>query len=451
MAKNKVYFMIGLILLLTALASGLVFSLDYFPDRPFRLGLDLQGGLHLVYQADLSEIEKEDRASSMQGLRDIIERRVDLFGVVEPVVQIQEVGDRYRLIVELAGIKDPYKAAEMIGQTPYLEFREQQGREPEETEKILALQKEAEGKNLEEIQEMEDWHLVFEDPYFYFKATPLTGRYLKEAKVVFDQLLYQPMVSLQFDNEGSQIFEELTKNNIGQPLAIYIDDELISAPIVQEVISGGRAQISGDFDREYAIRLARNLSAGALPVPIELISQQSVGPTLGASSLEKSLLAGIWGLLAVVIFMILFYRLPGLLASFSLIIYAILILALFKIIPVTLTMAGIGGFILSIGMAIDANILIFSRLREELKSGASFSVAVEEGFRRAWPSIRDGNITTLIVALILFFLGTSFVKGFAMTLTIGILVSMFSAIVITKNLLKIFVNTKLEKIKILWH
>ena len=258
------------------------------------------------------------------------------------------------------------------------------------------------------------------------------------------------MVLLQFDDEGSKIFEELTERNIGKPLAIYIDGIPISVPTVQEKISQGKAQITGQFTIEEAKTLARNLNAGALPVPINLISQQSVGPTLGEISLQKSLKAGIFGLIAIVLFLIILYRLPGLLASMALVIYVALILALFKLIPVTLTLAGIGGFILSIGMAIDANILIFSRLREELRSGKSFGVAVEEGFNRAWPAIRDGNLTTLIVALILFSFGTSFVKGFALTLTLGIIISMFSAIIITKNFLRCFVGTKLERIKILW-
>ncbi len=258
------------------------------------------------------------------------------------------------------------------------------------------------------------------------------------------------MVLLQFNEEGAQLFGVLTEKNIGKFLPIYIDGILVSAPTVQEKISGGKAQITGSFTVEEAQILSRNLNAGALPVPINLISQQSVGPTLGAISLEKSLKAGMVGFLAIILFIIVFYRLPGILASLALIIYIGLILSIFKLVPVTLTLAGIGGFILSIGMAIDANILIFSRLREELRAGKDFYQAVEEGFERAWSSIRDGNITTLIVAAILFSFGTSFIKGFALTLSLGILVSMFSAIVITRNFLRCFINTKLEKIKWLW-
>lgn len=291
-----------------------------------------------------------------------------------------------------------------------------------------------------------------EDP---FLVTNLTGKYLKRAEVGFDQTTYKPLVSLEFNEEGAKIFEELTGRNIGKILAIYIDGQLISAPNVNEAISGGKAQISGSFTVEEVKELARNLNAGALPVPISLVSQQIVGPTLGKTSLAQSLKAGLYGLLAVIIFMIIFYRVPGILASMALVIYIVLILAVYKLSgftpwPITLTLAGIGGFILSIGMAIDANVLIFSRMREELKQQKGFSVSLEEAFRRAWPAIRDGNLTTLIVAFILFFLGTSFIRGFAMTLIIGVLVSMFSALIITKNFMKLFEGGKLENIKWLW-
>jgi preprotein translocase subunit SecD len=437
MPKKKIYLIIAGIFILAFFAGNLVypqfFKLPKFPEIPFKLGLDLQGGTHLIYEADLSQVEKEDYSSSMEGLRDVIERRVNLFGVQEPVVQTQEAAGHYRLIIELAGIKDPAEAIEMIGQTPYLEFKEQK----ENYEEIIE-------KNREVIESGEG---EIEDP---FASTILTGKYLKKAELGFDQTTMKPLVLLEFNDEGAKIFEELTKKNVGKPLAIYIDYQPISVPTVQEIISGGKAQITGDFTLEEAKALARNLNAGALPVPINLISQQSVGPTLGAISLRESLEAGIFGFLAIILFMILFYRLPGVLASISLGIYIALVLSVFKLIPVTLTLAGIGGFILSIGMAIDANILIFARMREELRQGKIFAQAVDEGFNRAWPSIRDGNLTTLIVAAILFGFGTSFIKGFALTLSLGILFSMFSAIVITKNFLKCFIKTKLEEFKWLW-
>jgi len=448
---KKIHFSLFVIFLLAFLAGNLVypqyfnrgidylnskfqipnskFKLPHFPEKPFKLGLDLQGGVHFVYQADLSGIEEKDKGNVMDGLRDVIERRINLFGVREPVVQVQGEG----LIVELSGQVDPAQAVKEIGKTPFLEFREEKENFQEIIEKNKKVMEAGEG--------------VYEDP---FKATPLTGRYLKSASLSFDQLTSKPLVSLEFNEEGAKIFELLTEKNISKPLAIYIDGIPISIPTVQEKISGGKAQISGQFTIDQAKELARNLSAGALPAPITLISQQSVGPTLGKISLQQSLKAGIFGFLAVIIFMILFYRLPGVISSLALAIYAALILSLFKIIPVTLTLAGIGGFILSIGVAVDANVLIFSRMREELKAGKSFSAALEEGFSRAWPAIRDGNLTTLIVAAILFGFGTSFVKGFALTLSLGILISMFSAIFITRNFLNIFIGTKLEKINWLW-
>jgi len=404
-----------------------------FPQRPFKLGLDLQGGSHLVYQADLSNIETEERSSAMAGLRDIIERRVNLFGVVEPIVQTQITGEDHRLIVELAGVKDVNEAIKMIGQTPFLEFREPRP----DYDEFLENNKELIEKGEIEIDD-------------FFQPSLLTGRYLKKAELNFDPNTYEPSVAIIFDDEGAKIFEELTRENLEKPLAIYIDNNLISTPIVQEKISGGQAQITGRFTVEDAKKLVTNLNAGALPIPIKLISQQTIGPTLGEISLQESLKAGIFGFLAVIIFMIVFYRLPGLMASFSLLIYVILVLSLFKMIPVTLTLAGIAGFILSMGMAVDANVLIFSRMREERKEGKSFETVIEEGFRRAWPSIRDGNLTTIIAGIILFGFGTSFVKGFAFTLILGNLISIFTAVVITKLFLKIFINSRFEKWRILW-
>ncbi len=433
MSKRKVYIILAIIFILAFFAGNLVYpqflKLPHFPDIPFKLGLDLQGGTHLIYEADLSNIAKEDYSSSMQGLRDVIERRVNFFGVREPLVQTQ--GEK--LIVELAGITDPAQAIQMIGQTPYLEFKEEKENYQAILEKNTKVAESKEGE--------------YEDP---FQATPLTGKYLQKAELGFDQTTYQPLVSLQFNEEGAKIFEEITSRNVGKLLAIYIDGLPISAPVVQEVIAGGKAQISGKFTVDEAKALSRNLNAGALPVPIKLVSQQTVGPTLGKISLEQSLRAGVFGFLAILLFMVLFYRLPGFFASLSLIIYVSFVMALFKLIPVTLTLAGIAGFLLSMGMAVDANILIFSRMREELKGGKSYSASLEDGLKRAWPAIRDGNFTTILVGLILFGFGTSFVKGFAFTLIIGNLISMFSAIIITQYFLRCFMKTRLEKVKFLW-
>lgn len=446
MSKRKNHIIIAVIFLLAFLAGSfsypnylnqgidflntkLSWNLPHFWDVSFKLGLDLQGGTHLIYQADLSNVEKQNYGSSMQGLRDIIERRVNFFGVREPLVQVQ--GER--LVVELAGIKDPAQAIQMIGQTPYLEFKE-----PKENYQLIAAanQKVAE-TNIGQL----------EDP---FQSTPLTGKYLKKAELGFDQTTYKSLILLEFNDEGAKIFEQLTEKNVGKPLAMYVDGVPISAPNVQEKISGGKAQITGDFTVEEAKSLARNLNAGALPVPIILISQQSVGPTLGAISLQESLKAGMIGFLGIILFMVVFYRIPGFFASLSLLIYIAVLLSLFKLVPVTLTLAGIAGFLLSMGMAVDANVLIFSRFREELKTGKGYLVSLEEGSRRAWPAIRDGNFTTILVGLILFGFGTSFVKGFAFTLIIGNLVGMFTAIFVTNNFLKCFVDTKLEKFKWLW-
>ena len=458
MTKRRVWLILILIFILAILAGNLSYpkyfnqgvdflnwkfnlNLPYFWDKPFKLGLDLQGGSHLIYEADLSQIEQKDKGNAMAGLRDVIERRVNYFGVQEPIVQVQG----QRLIVELAGVIDQAQAIKEIGKTPFLEFKELK---PEDVvKKIEEKRKEIEGKTMEEIQLIPDWQLGFEDP---FQSTNLSGKYLQKAELGSDQTTYKPNVSLQFNDEGAKIFEELTAKNVGKPLAIYIDQTIISAPVVQEKISGGRAQITGSFTVEEARDLVRNLNAGALPVPIKLISQQNVGPTLGKISLEQSLKAGILGFLGVILFMILFYRFPGILASLALIIYIILALAVFKLLPVTLTLAGIAGFLLSIGMAVDANILIFSRMREELSQQKTFSTAVEEGFRRAWPSIRDSNFNSLIVCAILFGFATSFIKGFALTLAIGILISLFSAIFITRMFLRIFIGTRLEKIKWFW-
>jgi protein-export membrane protein SecD len=375
----------------------------------------------------------------MEGLRDVIERRVNLFGVQEPVVQVQKTGEEYRLIVELAGVIDPAEAIEMIGKTPYLEFQEEMT--AEEKENILEELRKEIGPKANEID-------LESQPFF--KPTELTGKYLKGAKVEFDQTTYKPQVGLEFNSEGAKIFEDLTERNVGERLAIYIDNQLISAPVVQEKISGGKAQITGDFTIEEAKDLAQNLNAGALPVPIKLISQQNIGPSLGEISIEKSIRAGMIGFGLVILFMILIYRFSGFLAAVSLLIYGAVLLSLFKVIPVTLTLSGIAGFILSLGMAVDANILIFERFREEKKRENSFKIALDNGFSRAWPAIRDGNLTTLIMCAVLFLISSGFAQGFALTLGTGILVSMFTAMVITKLFMKTFGRTRLRKLTKIW-
>ena len=419
----------------------------------FELGLDLQGGANLLYQADLSDVDEREVDDRMRALRDLIERRVDHFGIGEPVVQVR--GDR--LSVELPGVRDQNEAIEQIGETPFLEFKIQ--RSDEEVQLIEEKRMEVVeffDKSLDEITdeekqnlegEIEDWEYAFMEE---FESIGLTGRYLQGARVNFNELTGQPMVSLRFDGEGADILQRITADNVGRSIATYLDEEIIQIATIQEEIPGGEAQISGNLSAEEARQLARDLEIGALPVPISLISQQSVGPSLGARSLDRSVRAGALGLTAVIIFMIFYYKLLGLLASISLLVYVTFVLSAFKILGVTLTLSGIAGFILSIGMAIDANILIFSRMREELDDGKSFKRAVEDGFERAWPSIRDGNLTTILVAFILFSVSTSFVQGFATVLIIGITISLFTAMIVTKSFIQSFLGTKLSEIKKLW-
>lgn len=430
--------------------SSVHLGLPHFLNKPFLLGLDLQGGANLVYQADLSNVPEASRSNVMSGLRDIMERRINAFGVSEPVVQVEG----QQLVVQLAGVFNVSKAINLIGQTPFLEFMEQLPAS-DSAAIIESSMGTTTAASVTPSTACQDVTFVNQFIQTYktnpcFQPTQLTGKYLSSATVQFNQTSYAPEVSLQFNSDGAKIFQQLTSQNVGKILGIFIDGQAISLPTVQEAISGGQAQITGNFTVKEVQDLVKNLNAGALPVPITLISQQSVGPTLGKISLQQSLEAGLLGFLAVILFMIIFYRFSGFLASLALIVYVSLVLSIFKLIPVTLTLAGIGGFILSIGMAVDANVLIFSRFREELREGKEFKIALDEGFRRAWPAIRDGNVTTLIVAVILFAMGSSFVKGFAFSLSIGVLVSMFSAIVITKNFMKIFESTKLAKIRRLW-
>jgi len=401
-------------ILLVAIILGAI-GLGYFDYQkqifPFRLGLDLLGGTHLVYQGDLSQIGDQSATDAMEGVRDVIERRVNLFGVSEPVVQVE---GKDRVIVELAGISDVNQAISLIGQTPFLEFRE--------IGSGIASQS--------------------------FVPTGLTGKHLKSSQIEFDQTTGRVAVALNLNDEGAKLFGEITKRNIGKPIAIYLDGEIISAPIVETEITGGKAQISGGgITPATAKDLANRLNAGALPVPIKLISQQTIGASLGKESLDKSLKAGLYALLAVALFMILFYRLPGFASVIALSIYVIIVLAIYKLIPVTLTLAGIAGFILSLGIAVDANVLIFARLREELKAGRTLQQAVDEGFRRAWMSIRDSHVTTLLGALVLYIFTTSIVKGFALTLGIGVLMSLFSSIIVTRAFLNLAVKPIFERFK----
>jgi protein-export membrane protein SecD len=650
--RNKIRLFIILILLVAVLAGFLDYpkiwdnsadwissktpiSIPHYANLPFHLGLDLQGGTHLVYQADVSAVPGKDQADAVEGVRDVIERRVNSFGVAEPLVQTNKVGDSYRVIVELAGISDVTQAIDMIGETPLLEFKEQGSGQteltPEQQEQLETANAEAktkaqgilnkaldnpsgfadlatqnsedvmtkdgggdlgnirdggphsefyntlkdlsagtvynkvyengEGFNIlkrgetgsedkvsanhilicyegadrcsetiskddarkkaeelksqanpdnfvqlakdnstepgaaesggdlgsfargQMVQEFEEtvfnmavgeisdivetqfgFHLIYKTgvtqvdtiqtsriligklkdtdivPPQQFEYTGLSGEHLEKAQVNFNPNTNEPEIELVFNGEGSDLFAEVTGRNVNKVVGIFLDGEPISLPRVNEKITGGSAVISGKFTLEEAKTLARRLNAGALPVPIDLISQQTVGASLGAESLKISLEAALLGLILVGLFMIIFYRMPGFVSVLSLIVYGLVILAIFKLIPITLTLAGIAGFILSVGMAVDANVLIFERMKEELKQGKPLGSAIDEGFKRAWPSIRDGNISTLITCVILYWFGTSIIQGFALTLFIGILLSMVSALFVTKTVLQYLVG-----------
>lgn len=414
----KVRLVALIILLVGAGIGGFVYSAQASGLWPFKLGLDLSGGTQLVYRANLSAIAVADVPDSMSALRDTIERRVNLFGVSEPIVQTQRGGTlagetEERLIVELPGVTDTQKAIELIGQTPVLEFRMLKGDTvPPDISTSTVNQ--------------------------YFESAAITGKDLKSAQLQFSQGLggpSEPIVLLTFNAEGARIFASLTKENVGRYFGMFLDGTPISIPVINEPIPDGKAIISGNFTPESGKELARNLNYGALPVPIELISTQTVSGTLGDKAVEAGITAGLWGIIAVMLFMILWYRLPGAIASVALLLYIAAVLALFQLIPVTLTAAGIAAFILSVGMAVDANILIFERMREELAAGKNTKDAIHDGFSRAWPSIRDSNISSMITAVILFWFGTSLIKGFALVFGIGVLVSMLTAITISRTFL----------------
>ena len=417
---------------------------DYSYSKPFKYGLDIQGGTELVYQADISKLTQADVRDNMNALRDVIERRVNLFGVSEPVVQIEEVNALSgtpieRLIVELPGVTDISKAVQLIGQTPLLVFEVERPDGTEKTAIQAAYTKAGEALKKTGLTEEEKQAIYLSDPLLQqdpnYIPTKLTGALLKSATLDFDTRTNEPKVGLQFNDDGTKLFSEISKANIGKTVAIYLDGAPISKPVVREAILDGSAQISGNFDVAQARELVGRLNSGALPVPITLLSTQTVGATLGAKALHSGVRAGVLGVLIVALFLIIWYRVPGIVATLALAIYISLMLAIFKFIPVTLTAAGIAGFILSIGMAVDANILIFERMKEELKKGKDISDAMHDGFTRAWLSIRDSNISSMISAVILFWFGTSLVKGFALTLGLGVMISMFSAITVTRSFL----------------
>jgi protein-export membrane protein SecD len=415
-SRQKTITVLVLIILLSLVAAFFIYPFSGIGKKilPWRLGLDLIGGSHLIYEIDMKDISANDRDLVISGLRDVIEKRVNLFGVAEPQVFTAISDESYRLIVELAGVKDLSAAIRQIGETPFLYFAE--------------------------VSEAEISEKPEEEKQIVFKPTELTGRYIKGAQLAFDQITGESQVYLEFNDEGAKTFELLTEKNINKQIGVFLDNNLITAPVVREKISGGQAQITGKFTTAEAKQLVERFNAGALPAPINLVSQQTIGASLGADSLKKTFFAGLIGTILIMLFMIAYYRFYGLITSIALIIYIILTLTVFKGLSITMTLSGIAGVILSIGMAVDANILIFERMKEGIKKGLSRISAIEEGFKRAWPSIRDSNITTIISATILYYFTTSFVRGFALALLIGVIVSMFSAITISRTLLRTFIK-----------
>ncbi|HCP08282.1 MAG TPA: protein translocase subunit SecD [Candidatus Moranbacteria bacterium] len=501
------------------------------------LGLDLQGGIHLEYEADLRQVESSQIDDAMQAVQDVIERRVNAFGVAEPTIYTTKSGTERRLIVELAGVKDINEAKNLIKETPFLEFKEE-GPEDEsqkipqefldkmnadakikaqdilkkalagedfaklaeensedpgskenggeydffpkgsfvpEYEEVIFEKDLKDGEIYKELAETQfGWHIIkkieirgegeeqeFKSAHILISKktqpvseeinwvpTGLTGKNLKDAYVDFQsQGISTPKVVLVFDDEGKKLFAEITKRNIGKRVAILLDGEIITAPTVNSEIPNGTAEVTGNYTIDEANNLVRKLKEGALPVPIILVSQQSIEASLGQISFEKSVKAGAIGLAVVIIFLLVYYRFLGFIASITLLLYTGIMIAFLKLNPlgITLTLPGIAGIIISIGMAVDANILIFERTKEEIRRGRTVLNAIEEGFKRAWTSIRDGNVSSIITAVILYAFSAGFVRGFAVTLLWGVIFSMLTAIVITRTLIRFMVGEWIEK------
>lgn len=399
----------------------------FYRDLEVKQGLDIAGGVSVVLKADMTKISEGDRKDALNSLKDVIEKRVNLLGISEANVATSQYKDDYRVIVELPGVTDTGKALDTVGKVAHLDFK------------------------LEEEQKNDESESAPEVALPSFKDTGLGGGDLRKASITFDpnSVTRSPQIQLLFNADGTKKFREITSANIGKRLAIYLDDDILVAPVINSAITDGVAVITGQFSLDAAKSLVAQLNAGALPVPVEVLEQKTIGPSLGKEAVVRNLAAGVLGLLLVITFMVLYYGRLGILASIALIIYGILTLALYKLIPVVLTLPGLAGFILSIGMAVDSNILIFERIKEELMLKRPLSVALENGFGRSWDSIRDANIATLSTAFILFnpfdfwFLPTSpLVRGFALTLALGIIMSLFTGVFVTRNLVRVFFRVK---------
>lgn len=395
-------------------------------------GLDIQGGMEVVLRAKMDDIKQADRATALESAKGVIERRVDLFGISEPVIQTSQNGNEYRLLVDLPGVDDPNQALQLVGATAQLEFKLRQASDSGVFTNLTADGTlDASGSSLSLFNQ--------------FQSVGLTGKQLQRATVQFDSKTNEPVIGLQFNDEGRKIFGDVTTKNVGKVLAIFLDDYPVVMPTINSPIVDGQAVMSGGFSTQEAQQLAIQLNAGALPVPIEIIEQRQLGASIGQDAVTKSIQAGVVGIGLVMLFMILNYGWKGVLADFALLVYGVLTIALYKVMGVTLTLPGIAGLLLSIGMAVDANILIFERMKEELRLGKPFERAMELGFGRAWDSIKDANITTILTALILInpfdfsFLNTSgLVRGFGITLLIGVVIGLFTGIVVTRTFVRLF-------------
>ena len=400
-----------------------VFGINFKKDFTTKLGLDLKGGSSLIFEANTAKVKKEDLNDALNSARDVIERRINFFGVTEPQIQTVKTGDKYRLNVDLPGISNSEEAIKLIGQTAQLTFRELPG------EKIAT-----------------------NTPIFLqlTKDTGLSGIHILKSTVEFDSQTGKPQVGLKFNQKGTELFASITKRNIGKPVGIFLDNIPLTTPNVQTEIPDGSAVITGNFTTDETKKLVIAINSGALPLPIKLVEQKNIGPSLGEVKVRKSVYAGAVGLIMVLLFMIIYYGRLGFIASLGLLIYGLISLFIFKAIPLVLTLPGVAGFILSIGMAVDSNILIFERIKEEQRKGRSFDIAVRLGFGRAIDAIKDANVTTLTVAFILFnplnweFLPQfGMVRGFALTLAIGVGTSLFTGVVITKRLIDMFYKNKI--------